>query len=443
MIRPVGLTQPVTVRRAATPVVALLVGMPVWWALGMQVPAWVIVAVPLGLWLLVNRRSVELPMPFLYFAAFLGWVAVSALALTSARYGASYLLRATLYAAAFIIGLFVWNIVRRGLNPQVLIRSVVAFWAAAVLLATLGLLLPDASWTSPVEWILNSVGIQQDFLIAMTHPTLSQFDPLYEVARPSALFAYTNDWGAAMGVLTPVAVYACLTDEHRGLRRGIGALLVLSVVPIVVSVNRGCWVSIAVAVAYVVARRTMAGDLRALVYTGLAFVGGLIAVVASPLAGIIEHRFAFSNTSTRANLYDAALVLAGRSPVIGYGAPQSSAGLADSNSVSVGTHGQLWTVLVSQGFVGLALFLVMLVSLWWTCRPISGGAPEIWLHAVCLVVIVQIAFYEIVPGPLSIAFIAGTVCAVRAGRFRPQPLGATSPDLPTSRKEAIHGLTHT
>ena len=74
---------------------------------------------------------------------------------------------------------------------------------------------------------------------------------------------------------------------------------------------------------------------------------------------------------------------------------------------------------MSQGFVGAALFILALVIFCWAFRPLVGSAPEVWLHAVGLVVLVQLPFYDVNPDGLTIAFVALSVCATTAGRFAP------------------------
>lgn len=405
------------VRRAVRPVAALFLLYPLWWALGVQVPAWAIVAVPVGLWLLLNRRSLVLPPGYLAMVLFLGWVAISAVMLSGPRYLAAYGFRLVLYSAVVIIGVAVWNALRRGLPGRTVVHWIVALWGAAVLLAYPGILVNNLEFTSPLEALIHAAGMNDPFVTSLTHPEFSEYDGLYGSPRPSPLFAYTNDWGAAAGIGFPVAVYALVTARGRREKLLLAGLVLASVPPILVSLNRGCWITIAVAVGYVVLRRAAAGDFRALaavVAGAVGIVGTVLAV--EPVRRVITARFEYGNTSTRATLYEASWELALRSPVFGWGAPQSSAGLADSNDVSIGTHGQLWTILVSQGIAGLALFVAAVLLLWWHARPLSGRDPEVWLHATGAALLVQIAFYEVLPVPMAVTLLALAVAGVHRRR---------------------------
>lgn len=426
--------EPALLVRAVAPIGALLLGYPVWWALGIQIPLWVVAAVPVGLWLLVNRRSVVLPPGYGVLAVFIGWVLISGVMLSTPRYLAAYGFRLSLYLAVALMAVLVWNALARGLSARRVLLWLTALWAAAILLAYPGILFNNLQFTSPFEAITAAVGLDDPFVRSLTHPQFSEYDGLYGSPRPSALFAYTNDWGAAVGILFPVAVHMFLVAPRRVERALMGLLLVVAVPAIIVSLNRGSWISIAVAVGYVLVRRTVAGDLKvlgAVVGGALAVVGTVLAV--EPLRRIITARFDYSNTSTRETLYGAAWDLALQSPLFGWGAPQSSAGLANSNDVSIGTHGQLWTILVSQGLVGTGLFLAAAGLIWWHARPRDARSPDVWLHATGVVLVVQLAFYEVLPVPLAVALFAMAVTGVRRLHPAAQPVPA-----PTGAADGTH-----
>lgn len=419
--------------RGVRPVALLLLAYPLWWALGVQLPLWGVVAVPVALWLFLNRRELVLPPGYGPLVVFLGWVLASGLMLATARQVAAYGLRLTLYAAVLVIAVAVWNALDRGLPGRRVVTWLVTLWAAAVLLAYPGVLVTNLEFTSPFEALLRALGVSDPFVVSLTHPEFSEYDVLYGAPRPSPLFAYTNDWGAAVGLLTPVAVHAFVSAVAVRERLLLGALLLAAVPPVLVSLNRGAWITIGVAVLYVVARRAATGDLRALgAVAGAAGVVAATVLTAAPLRRALEARFEYGNTSTRETLYQASWELALRSPLLGWGTPQSSAGLADSNDVSIGTHGQLWTLLVSQGLVGAALFVGGVLVVWWRSRPVDGRSPDVWLHATGLAVVVQTAFYEVVPVPLTAALLALAVCEVRRRADLARPSSSLSSPI---RKE--------
>ena len=66
--------------------------------------------------------------------------------------------------------------------------------------------------------------------------------------------------------------------------------------------------------------------------------------------------------------------------MLGFGTPVADEYLADSNSVSVGTHGQLWTLLVSNGYVATGLYLLFLVVVLVLCASLAAGQVVTYPH---------------------------------------------------------------
>ena len=87
----------------------------------------------------------------------------------------------------------------------------------------------------------------------MVHPSLSQAQALggvsaigHAITRPAAPFAYTNWWGANYAFLLPFVVLAMRWARSRLVRVSLAGLLLVSLVPFIVSVNRGAWLSVVV-----------------------------------------------------------------------------------------------------------------------------------------------------------------------------------------------------
>ncbi len=413
MSEPVAASSLRVVARSITPLFILLVGYPVWWTLGVHMLGWGLVGALVAAWAWRNRDHLLLPEGFGWFAVFIGWVLISAFTLTGSKYALSYSFRLVIYTTVILIGLQLFNLIHlRVLHPDQIQRWLLWIWGCAIVLAIPGLVTNSTiAMQSPFGAALSKLGINNPFIEALTTVQLSSVDSLYGLARPSPLFEFTNAWGAAMGVLTPLAIHALVTTTSKRERWVIGSVLVLSIWPIVVSVNRGCWVSIILALGYVAMRRTFARDLRAAAVFVVGLVSLGVVVLVTPLASVVAERLQTANTDTRSNLYSAAIDLASRSPLLGYGAPQSSALVEDSNDVSIGTHGQFWTILVSHGYVGVGLFMAGVVAVWWLYRPTSGQSPDIWLHASGPVVLFQMFVYDVVPIPMVVFFCCHAVIA--------------------------------
>ena len=138
------------------------------------------------------------------------------------------------------------------------------------------------------------------------------------LTRPKAPYFYTNGWGSAMALLTPFAIGAMTVPGIRPSRRVIKIGLIASVVPILLSLNRGLWVLLTLGALYTILRRSRHGRSRGLLYIilGLVLVGTL--VVATPLGDPVRDalgsRTADSN-ERRTILYEETIARTAESPV--------------------------------------------------------------------------------------------------------------------------------
>ncbi len=405
--------QPAGMPLAVWVLLAVLWAYPLWWLLGVNALMWTFAAVPACLFLLNRRHAIRAPRGFGLWLLFLGWVVVSATRVPDVERAAAALYRGASYATAAILLLLVVNATHRQLPTRTLVNGMTALWACSIGLAVVALVNPRWSVTSPMELLLPGGVSNIPFVKAMVHPVLATIDPLLGTARPRPLFPYTNNWGSAVALLTPVAVYALVTARTLAGRLVLGAALVVSLVPIIASLNRGLWISLAAGALYVVGRLALRRRVAALGIAVTLVAAIAFALTATPLGDLVTQRLENPNTSTRQTLYAASVEAAANSPVVGHGAPVSSEGLADSNEVSIGTHGQLWTVLVSQGYPGAALFVGFLLVIAWRTRHVSDQL--LWLHAVVVVLLVQLPYYDPLPAGLVIAFLCAALCLRPAG----------------------------
>ena len=393
---------------AAWPLYALLYGYPLWWVLGMQAFIWPLLAVPMATWLL-RRRSVRVPRATGLLLLFLAWVLLSALQLDNGRQLLAFGYRFALYSSAVILLVFVTNLDRRQLPTHRLTQAVAFLWVVTVLGGFAGLALPGLSFTTVTEVVLPDALAREPFIYSMVHPELSSLSRLlgYDIARPKAPFNYTNEWGSNFALLFPVAVYSIFVVRRRWWRALVIGLMLLCIVPAVLSINRGLWLSLTVGLAYIAARGAQRGSIRLL--AGIVAVAGaaVLAVLVSPLRQVVVDRAARPNLQGRFGLYDEALASAFVSPVLGHGAPIPS-DEALGVEASVGTHGQFWTLLVSQGIPGLVLFIAFLVTTLVLTYRVSREA--LWVHSVIVIALVQMAFYNLLPVQLHVVMIAIALC---------------------------------
>lgn len=409
--------------RAATlpggwPLFVLFLGFPVWWSLGVAGFIYPVLAVPMLFWLL-RKRSILLPRGILVWIAFLAWAIASATQLTGTGRTIGYLWRLSSYASATVFLLYVFNMPEERLPTRWLVKLLAAFWAIVVLGGILGVLAPSFSFASPVERILPPSLADDAFIQVLVHPASAQIHDFlgYAVARPAAPFPYTNDWGSAFGMLVPFVILAWGRWRSSWGRIFTAGLAIASVVPVVLSLNRGLWLSLAVGLVYAAFRLAAAGRERALVaFIAVVLVGGSV-VFFTPLKDVIDARLETGHSNERrAMLYEEAGTVTLESPLFGFGAPTPSEW--NPNAPPVGTQGLLWTVLVSHGFVGAGLFLAWFVQAFWRTRKARREVP-FWCHVMLLIALIQLAVYDMLPTQLHIMML-GIAIAMRELSTHPE-----------------------
>jgi O-antigen ligase len=393
----------------AWPLYALFVALPIWWALGAAYFIWPLLTFPL-VFVLLMRGDVKLPPRFGLWLLFLGWMLLASLQLNGDSSPAVILYRVSLYVSATLLFLYVFNASREGLPDRTIVNLMAIFWAEVIIGGFLGVLFPGFSFSTPVEALAPAALLQDQTAYNFVHPGLADVMSFlgYPVGRPKTLFAYTNQWGACAAVLTPFALAALSQMRPGALKRGLGMLLVLSVVPIVMSLNRGLWLALGVGLAYVAVRLAARGNLRAFggILVALA-VAGLVVVV-TPLSGLVEDRFTGEQTTTesRMSVYQATIDQIDESPLFGFGSPDKAA--ISSGLPPVGSHGQLFTVAYSYGVPALLLFAGWF--LYGFFRSVPRGSPSrFWANATILVLLVEMPYYNYMPATIHVAMVAAAL----------------------------------
>jgi hypothetical protein len=229
--------------------------------------------------------------------------------------------------------------------------------------------------------------------------------------RPKAPFDYTNIWGNCLSILVPWLIVGWWSLGTRRQRQITALALAAAVVPVVYSLNRGVWIGVGLSLGYVAVRLAARGRLAMLgtLCAGLA-LGGVIFVV-TPLHTLISGRLANGQSNAiRTSLSTSAIKAAESSPILGFGGTRNLRGSPHSIAIghtatcrrcgnaSIGSNGQLWLLLISDGFVGAALYLaffaagairyrrdtgmfgmagvlVLLLSLWYSIAYVAVVAP--------------------------------------------------------------------
>ncbi len=292
------------------------------------------------------------------------------------------------------------------MSDKAIVMSVAALWAIVVLGGFLGVIVPRFEAPSPMELALPGGLTSNGWVRNMVHLEFAQESEFlgYTAPRPKFPFEYTNDWGAAIALLTPFAILGWKYLRTRSARNVARILLALAVIPVVLSMNRGLWVSLSVGLLYAALRMAQHGRGKPLGYLlfGVAVVGML--VLFSPLRGVIEARIEHGHSDEgRTTLYQEAARGVAQSPLFGYGSPGDS--VENPNLPSVGTHGQFWLVLYSNGIPAIVFYVGWyLIALWRMRRGRSDLV--LWCQVVVLIATVQLAFYGQLPAQLMITMVA-------------------------------------
>jgi capsular polysaccharide biosynthesis protein len=360
----------------------MFAGYPVWWALGLADIACVLLAVPMAVHL-IRMRRVVVPRGLGVWLLFLIWAGAGAAVLYVHAPGSadpasvvtpllSYGYRIAWYVAATIVLLYVVN-TRRTFSDRRVCLAMGTMFLVVTCGGLLGMVAPHFEFRSPFEAVLPHGLASNKFVNSLVHPVTAQLqDVLGNVEpRPSAPFTYTNGWGLAVGCFLPFFLVAWVRSDSRWVRMVSLAALPLCAVPVIYSLNRGLWLALIAAAAFVTLRYAAMGRFRMLVLMVGAVAMVAAVVVLSPLGHTVQERIAHPHSNAgRAHLGQLTVdgVLQG-SPVMGFGGTRevqgNSSSIAGGSNVgcpacitpSFGTQGHLWLVLFSQGIGGLLLYL--------------------------------------------------------------------------------------
>jgi polysaccharide biosynthesis protein PslJ len=411
------------------PVLALFGGFPLWWALGLSSVIWALAALPMLGRLLASGR-VRAPRGFGLWLAFLFWIWLSATQLDEARRWYAFSYRAVLYASMTVLFLYLYNLPRDGLPARRVVLALTLFWATVIGFGFAALAAPGLRLTTPATALLPEQLAASPFAQDLVGARLAQVQTFigYALPRPAAPFTYTNEWGGAVALLTPMALAGLGLLRSYLARNLVRLLLVASLVPIVVSANRGLWVGLGAGLVYAAVRLALAGHARS-----LAAVVGFLALVAAlvsftPLERYVGDRLAHQHSNERrSSLGGQAVRGALARPLLGYGGPRESA--EQPNAPDIGTHGQVYLVLFSQGVPGLAFFAGWwLWALWRSARDPAG--PPLWCHVLLLVGLVECLYYDMMPTQLHL------MMAVAALAWREREARAAAAQAPAAARRS-------
>jgi len=357
--------------------VLLFAGYPVWWLLGITLPLTVVVVAMLALELKRMPR-IRFPRYGTLWGLFMAWVLIGVLVVqVDAPYAVAgwnanryltWALRLFWYVAATVVLVHLGNVTDRVARARLFVSFGWMFvWI--VIGGYLGALAPSVDFPSVLEFLLPHRLATNAFVMSLVHPNLAEQMEFAGVTRPSAPFPYANVWGLNFACFLPFFVVGW--GRATGWKRRITPLvLVASVVPVVMSLNRGLWIGLGVATVVVVIRAAMAGNARLVAVLGLGVTLLAVVIALSPLHAIVTDRLSSPNSNAgRSELASRGFASTLESPVVGFGTTRDVQGSLSSiaggstpdcprcGAPSFGTQGQVFLTTFAQGYVGAAFYL--------------------------------------------------------------------------------------
>ena len=411
------------------PLAVLYLGFPLWWALGLAQLIFLVMAAAMGV-ILYRQRPVRVPHGFGIWLLFLVWMGAGLLLLRAEAPGtvtafglgrvAGFLVWGAWYVAITVVMLYVANTARQ-VPTQRIVRLLAWMFVVTVGFGGLAVVAPTLEFPSPVEVLLPHQLGSSRFVHTLVHPSLSSSSDFlgYVQPRPTAPFPYSNAWGNNLALYLPFFVLAWFGADAGWRKKLAPLVLVAAIFPITFSLNRGLWISLAVAAVYAAIRLAVNGRARALqlLLAGL-LVGGIV-FVSSPLYDTLMLRVEtpHSNDRRAGTAETVVSVTAEGSPLAGYGTTRKMQGSFNSlaggetqechqcAAPPLGTQGFMWRLVLTTGFVGTLLCLAFFVVQF--LRRARGPAPlDVTTCTVLLVAVLCFFVYDSLGSAMFTAFIA-------------------------------------
>lgn len=391
-------TEPPTTRIARRAFVVGIVGLPLWWLVGVASLVPLLVVVPMA-WDLWTRRRLLLPPHFAWWLLFLLWVLLGLGTLWATAPGAAdtdggtrilvFTFRLSWYVGCSILLLWIGNTPADLLPDRLVHRVFASVFVVAVIGGVVGVSSPDLRVTTLAESALPQQLTSNGFVSTLVSAEVADVQEVLgdPEPRPKAPFPYTNTWGSVLA-LSLVFFVAAVMSARRRWRWGAAPVVVAAVIPVVMSLNRGLWIALgAAAVGLLVLaalRRSpvaLVGLIATVVLTG-------VALTSTPLGDTVQSRLDHPHSNDRRSQLIVATVssMTEGSPAVGFGSTRDTAGTFESIAGGatpdcaacgvppLGTQGQLWLLLFAQGWVGAVLFLgffVLVLARVVRCRSVS------------------------------------------------------------------------
>jgi O-antigen ligase len=189
-------------------------------------------------------------------------------------------------------------------------------------------------------------------------------------------------------------------------------------VPVIYSLNRGVWIGLVLCVLFLAAKFTARGRLGLLAAVMALVAAGAMIFAFTPLNGIVTQRLQHGQSnSIRSSLDRQAFGAALKSPIVGWGTTRNALGSPTSIAIGktptcptcgnapIGSTGEIWELLIANGFVGAAFFVFFFLLVAFHYR--RDQSPEgIAARLVLYLAPFYSFFYAELPTALSLTFMS-------------------------------------
>lgn len=441
-------------REPAWPLVTLLAGWPLWWALGLVSYIFVLLAIPMAwrmhVWKKRYGRAIKKPRGFGLWLLFLVVVVAGVTQLGQdapmtlpggviSHMVGYWALRAVSYVAAAIALLYAGNLTESELPRRRLayLLGLVAIYAIVFGLAAVAD--PGFHFTSPLASLVPASLQQADVsILTALHPTLTQKQTFGGVGRPAAPFTFSNGWGNNLAITLPWLIVGWWLLGTPRQRKICAVILAIAIVPIVFSFDRGLWIGLVLAAGYMAVRLSARNPKLLAGFIGAVLVVAVV-VALSPLMGLITARInKGSSNAGRANQAVVALEGAKASPILGFGSTRRTQGGTNSIAVgksascpscgnnSVGAHGQFWLLIFANGFLGAFFYLAFFGYGVWQFR--RDRTPYGYAGELVLLLSFVFSFVYLAVGPTLIFVMLSYALLWRNDMYQREEAAASVPD---------------
>ena len=285
-------------RLPAWPLLTLFYGFPAFWALGLLQIVPLVLSVTMVIYLTI-RGGVRVPRSLWIWAAFIFWVIVCTVSLEDVTDYIAWTLRFVNILNAGVYALYYFN-AKESISINQLLGSLTALWVTVVVLGWGGVLFPEVRVQTPMSYVVPqcfmSNSLVKDYMLPPFAEVQNPWGAPEPYVRPAAPFPYANSWGLAFTVLTPVMFAFFARTRSWLLRIFLAIVLGASVVPLVATSNRGMFIGLGFATAYVIIRLIIGRYWGLVTAAGVMVVGVVTALIASGTVAAILGRQQYSDS---------------------------------------------------------------------------------------------------------------------------------------------------